>query len=184
MLNRIENPWLRGAAEWLISIGLAVLLFFVVRGFVFRTANVDGHSMAPTLEHGDMVILNRFAYVVSTPRAGDIVAFPNPENPDENFIKRVIAVPGDIVDFRDGFFYVNYERLNDEFSLEPTLVTSGFNFVVFPLIVEEEHYFVLGDNRNGSQDSRFASVGNIYAREMIGRATIRFWPFGRFGRVN
>lgn len=163
--------------------GLAVLLFFVVRGFVFRTANVDGNSMAPTLEHGDMVILNRFAYRFRAPRAGDIVAFPYPDNPSDVFIKRIIAVPGEVVDFRHGFFYVDGNRLDDDFSAEPTIT---FGDVNFPLTVANGNYFVLGDNRNGSRDSRFASVGNISACAscgIVGRARIRIWPLGRVGRV-
>lgn len=180
-LERIENPILRGAIEWLVLIGLAALLFLVMRVFIFRTAHVDGFSMSPTLEHGDMVILNRLTYWVSTPQAGDIAAFPNPENSSEHFIKRVIAVQGDTIDLRDGFFYVNGERLEDEFSATPT---GGAGLLDFPITVDERHYFVLGDNRNGSQDSRFAAVGTIPRREMVGRAGLRFWPLGRLGPVN
>ena len=179
--DRIKNPWLREAADWLVSIGLAVLLFFVVREFVFRTARVDGNSMLPTLEHGDMVILNRFAYVVGTPRVGDIVAFPYAENPSEHYIKRIIAAPGDIVNLREGLFWVNDVMLQDDFSDELVISTGD---VVFPIEIDEGHYFVLGDNRNGSQDSRFTKVGTIPANEMIGKATVPIWPLGRIGSVN
>ncbi|MCL1846129.1 MAG: signal peptidase I [Defluviitaleaceae bacterium] len=179
-LERIENPILRGAVEWLILIGLAVLLFFVMRAFIFRTAHIDGFSMAPTLEHGDWVILNRFTYIVSAPRAGDITAFPNPENPSEHFVKRIIAVPGDSVDLRGGFFYVNDQRLEDEFSEEST---GGTGLLDFPITIDEQQFFLLGDNRNGSQDSRFSVVGTIPRREMVGRAGVRVWPLGRVGLV-
>ncbi|MCL2357214.1 MAG: signal peptidase I [Defluviitaleaceae bacterium] len=179
-LERIENPILRGAAEWLILIGLAILLFLVMRMFIFRTAHVDGFSMSPTLEHGDWIILNRFVYIVSTPRAGDITAFPNPENRSEFFVKRIVAVPGDEVDLRGGFFYVNGERLEDDFSAEPT---GGSGLLDFPVIVEERHFFLLGDNRNGSQDSRFAVVGTIPHRDMVGRAGVQVWPPGRMGSL-
>ncbi|MCL1862719.1 MAG: signal peptidase I [Defluviitaleaceae bacterium] len=180
MFKKIQNPVLRGAVEWLVAFGLAALLFFVVRGFLFRTAHVDGNSMAPTLEHGDIVVLNRLAYRLSRPQAGDIVAFPFAGNPSEFYIKRVIALPGDTVNFLDGFFYVNHERLDDYFSQNPTL---SLGDVGFPIVVEEGHFFVLGDNRNGSQDSRFVSVGNIPRRQMVGRAGLRVWPLGRVGRV-
>jgi signal peptidase I len=180
IIRKIKNPYLRSAAEWLVLLGGAALLFFVMRGFIFRTARVDGHSMAPTLEHGDFIFLNRLVYVVSSPQVGDIVAFPFAENRNDVFIKRVIALPGDEVNFWDGFFYVNGVPLDDEFSLEPTI---SFGNVEFPIIVEEGRYFVLGDNRNGSQDSRFYSVGTICRREIIGRAAVRVWPLGRAGRV-
>ncbi|MDR0272153.1 MAG: signal peptidase I [Clostridiales bacterium] len=177
--NRITNPILRSAAEWLVTIGLAVLLFFAVRGLI-RTAKVDGSSMAPTLEHGDMVVLNRIAYFVSSPRVGDIVAFPYAQNPSEYFIKRVIALPGDMVDFHSGYFYVNGVQLEDEFSAEPTISMGN---IQFPIIVEDGHFFVLGDNRIGSQDSRFSQVGTIPEKEMVGRASLRIWPLDRLGRV-
>lgn len=176
----IKSPVLRGAAEWFVFLALAALLFFVMRG-LFRTAHVDGNSMSPTLDHGDIVFLNRLVYLLSSPQAGDIVAFPNPEDPSEFFIKRVIAVPGDTVDLRGGIFFVNNEPLDDAFSEEPTRAKGD---VGFPIVVEEAHCFVLGDNRNGSQDSRFASVGTIPANNMVGRASIRFWPLSRAGRVS
>jgi signal peptidase I len=180
IINRIKNPILRSAAEWLAMIGLAVLLFFVMRGFLFRTAHVDGSSMAPTLEHGDFIFLNRLVYHLSSPKAGDIIAFPYAENPDDVFIKRIIAVPGDVVDFRDGFFIINGAPLDDDFSGEPTF---SFGDVIFPITVEDGHFFVLGDNRNGSQDSRFSGVGNVPARDIIGRAEVRVFPLKRAGWV-
>ena len=179
-VKNIQNPLLRGAVEWLISLGFAVLLFFFVRTFVFRIAHVDGNSMAPTLAHSDMVMLNRFVYIFSRPRVGDIVAFPYPGNPTDVFIKRVIAEGGDTVDMRYGYFYVNDQRLDDEFSHAPTRFAGNVNF---PIEVEDGYYFVLGDNRDGSQDSRVSSVGNVRARDMVGRARIRVWPLDRFGRV-
>jgi len=179
--NRIPNPIIRGAVEWLLAIALAALLFFVVRSFLFRTAHVTGNSMEPTLSHGDMVVLNRLSYLFFDPRVGDIVAFPFAEDPSEFYIKRVIAAPGDIVDLRNGLFYVNGEPLDDAFSYYPTV---SFGDIRFPITIEDGRYFVLGDNRNGSMDSRFASVGNIRARDMVGRVAIRFYPFNRFGTVD
>jgi signal peptidase I len=178
--NRIQNPILRGAAEWLVSIGLAVLLFFVVRGFIFRTAHVDGGSMSPTLIHGDMLVLNRLTYRLSTPKVGDIVAFLYTEESGEYYIKRIVAAPGDVVDFLDGFFYVNGELLSDDFSEEATLVRGDAEF---PVTIAEKNYFVLGDDRNGSQDSRFTNVGTVSANKMVGRAKIRIWPLNRIGLV-
>ena len=179
--NRIEDPVLRGIAEWLTAIGLAVLLFFVMRAFVFRVAQVTGNSMEPTLSHGDMVVLNRFSYIFSSPRVGDIVAFPFQGQPNQHYIKRIVAVPGDVVDLRAGVFYINNEPLNDDFSLPPTI---SLGDVLFPVTVEEGRFFVLGDNRNGSMDSRFTSVGTVPARDMVGRVAIRIFPFDRFGRVD
>ena len=178
--NRIANPYVRSLLEWILAIGLAVLLFFIVRQFLFRVAHVTGSSMVPTLSHGDMVVLNRWSYLFSSPRLGDIVAFPNPEDPSEYYIKRVIGIPGDVVDLRDGVFYVNGELLDDAFSYDQVIALGD---TVFPVTVPEGRFFVLGDNRNGSLDSRFASVGTIDGSDMVGRVLLRVWPIASFGRV-
>ena len=178
--NRIENPFLRGLIEWMLAIGLAFLLFFAAREFVFRVAHVTGSSMEPTLNHGDMVVLNRLIYLFASPRAGDIVAFPYPENPSEFYIKRVVGVPGDIIDLRNGEFIINGQPLDDPFSGDPVLALGD---VAFPVVVEEGRFFVLGDNRNGSKDSRFNAVGTVPGRDMVGRVAVRVWPFGALGQV-
>lgn len=166
---------------------LAILLFLVVRAFLFRVAHVDGNSMAPTLEHGDLVILNRLVYVLGSPQVGDIVAFPYADNPSDFFIKRVIAVPGDIVDLRDGVFYVNDLPIEDEFSYETIISLGNVTFPTPP--IADGYIFVLGDNRNNSRDSRFADVGinddgMVRKRDVVGRGNLRIWPLGRWGRVN
>jgi len=178
--NRIENPFLRGLIEWVLAIGLAFLLFFVMRSYIFRIAHVTGDSMGPTLNHGDMVVLNRFVYLFSPPRAGDIVAFPYQENPSEFYIKRVIGVPGDIIDLQNGEFLINGQLLDDPFSGDFVLVSGDVNF---PVEVEDGRFFVLGDNRNGSKDSRFVAVGTVPGRDMVGRVAVRIWPFGALGQV-
>ncbi|MCL2603125.1 MAG: signal peptidase I [Defluviitaleaceae bacterium] len=177
--NRIANPYVRSLIEWLVAIGLAVLFFLVARNFLFRTAHVDGNSMEPTLSNGDMLVLNRAGWLITGPRVNDIVAFPYRMNPSENFIKRVIALPGDTVDILDGSFYVNGVRLDDDFSHERIADRWDADF---PVTVPEGAVFVLGDNRNGSKDSRFSSVGNVPISDIVGRVWIRVWPAGGFGR--
>ena len=178
--NRIKNPILREIAEWAVALALMLLLFLVLHFFVFRVAHVTGGSMMPTLNHGDIVVLNRLEHLVTGPRAGDIVAFPNPSDPSQYYIKRVIGVPGDIVDLQDGVFWVNGVELVDDFSQEPIWERGD---VVFPITVEDGRYFVLGDNRNGTIDSRHSSVGNVCSQEMFGRTSLRIWPLERFGRI-
>ena len=179
--NRIASPIIRSLLEWALAIGLAVLLFFVLRMFVFRVAHVSGDSMLPTLRDGDMLILNRAAVVFGELHVGDIVAFPYPDNPSEHHIKRVIGVSGDVVDLVDGVFLRNGEPLGDPFSYD--IVWSTGN-MPFPVTVEEGRLFVLGDNRNESKDSRDASVGTISNSDVIGRVLVRVWPFGDFGQVD
>ncbi|MCL2371905.1 MAG: signal peptidase I [Defluviitaleaceae bacterium] len=181
MLSRISNPFLRGLAEWLATILLAVILFFVMRTFLFRTASVVGNSMEPTLQHGDMVVLNRLSYWFISPRAGDIVAFPYQGNPSEMYIKRVVGVPGDIIDLRNGIFYVNDQPMDDDFTGIEVLAIGNISFPTEA--VPEGHFFVLGDNRNQSKDSRFTSVGTIPEGDMLGKVLVRIWPLGSLGRV-
>ena len=178
---RIENPILRGLVEWIVVIGLAVLLALVTRNFIFRVTRVTGYSMNPTLNHGDVLILNRFSYLFTQPRVGDIVAFPYPSDPSEFFIKRVVGAPGDEVDFMYSQFIVNGVPLDDSFSIGN--VRSMGN-VGFPMVIEDGYFFVLGDNRNASRDSRYQSVGNVRGRDMLGRSFIRIWPLSNFGRVD
>jgi len=136
--------------------------------------------MEPSLSHGDVLILNRLSYVFSSPSVGDIVAFPYPEDPSAYFIKRIIAQGGDVVDIQDNQFIINGVPLDDPFSQEPLRAPWNVNF---PITVEEGRFFVLGDNRNGSRDSRNVTVGNVDGDEMIGRVFVRIWPFSTFGRV-
>jgi signal peptidase I len=177
--NRIANPYVRSLIEWLFAIGLAVLFFFVARNYLFRMAHVTGSSMEPTLNHGDMLVLNRLGWLFSGPREGDVVAFPSRLDPSDNLIKRVIGLPGDRIDLIDGAFYINDNRLEDEFSQERIAPRWDAEF---PLVVPEGTVFVLGDNRNGSLDSRFSVVGNVPVTEVVGRVSIRVWPLGGFGR--
>jgi len=180
MFSRIQNPVIKGLLEWVFVIVLALVLALLTRAFLFRVTRVTGYSMEPSLSHGDVLILNRLSYVFSSPRVGDIVAFPYPEDPSAYFIKRIIAQGGDVVDIQDNRFVINGVPLDDPFSHEPLRAPWNVNF---PITVEEGHFFVLGDNRNGSRDSRNASVGNVDGDEMIGRVLVRIWPFSTFGRV-
>jgi len=179
--NRIANPIVRGLLEWVLVIGLAILLALFTRTFIFRVTRVTGHSMEPTLSHGDVLILNRLTYVFSSPRTGDIVAFPYPGNPEAYFIKRIVGEPNDVIDFTNSQFVINGDTLDDPFSYHPVRFPTGI--VSFPVTVEEGRYFVLGDNRNGSRDSRNTSVGNVQGDEMVGKVLLRIWPLSNFGRV-
>jgi signal peptidase I len=178
--NKIANPYVRSLLEWFLAAGLAILVFLVARNFLFRMAHVTGSSMEPTLDHGEMVVLNRLGWLVSGPRVGDIVAFPYRLDPSENYIKRVVALAGDTVDLLDGAFYINGTRLDDDFSYD-RIVLRGDE--AFPLTIAEGTVFVLGDNRNGSKDSRFTAVGSVPVSEVVGRVALRVWPLGVFGRV-
>ena len=180
MTKHIENPILKNLAEWAIAALAAMILFLFMRNFVFRVADVSGHSMEPTLSHGDLVLLSRVGYWFGDPQHGDIIAFPFRENPSEFYIKRIKGVPGDVVDFHNNRFIVNGQESEFDFA-QMDIFSSGD--IDLPMTVGESEYFVLGDNLNSSKDSRYQSVGSIQERDMIGRVVIRFWPLNRFGPV-
>ena len=131
--------------------------------------------MLPTLEHNQRLLVDKLTYRFRQPRHGDIVVFRYPANPKEEFIKRIIAVPGDLVAIANGKVYVNGNVLAEDYILEPPI--RGFS----PHIVPEGYYFVLGDNRNDSLDSRDPRVGFVPRENIIGRAVWSYWPLDRVG---
>jgi len=181
MLRRyIKNEKLLNLAEWALAIIAAVIISLFVRQFIFTTAVVSGPSMAPTLQHGDRVIINRITMRFTSPLYGDIVAFPYPGNPEEKHIKRVIGIPGDYIEVYDNRLLINGDVLLDEFSIDGVFLPGD---MLFPFTVGTDEYFMLGDNRSNSKDSRFASVGLIQRGDMIGRAWFRFIPLNSVGVV-
>lgn len=176
----ITNHHLRSLAEWAIAALAALLLFLFMRNFVFRVADVNGHSMEPTLSHGDFVLLSRVGYWFNDPQLGDIIAFPYREDPTEFYIKRITGLPGDVVDFQGNRFVVNGIAADYDFA-QVDVISRGD--ISFPMTIEEGKFFVLGDNRNSSKDSRYQSVGAVPKEDMLGRVVIRFWPINRFGPV-
>ncbi|MCL2397765.1 MAG: signal peptidase I [Defluviitaleaceae bacterium] len=178
-VSRIKNNLLRNILEWAISIAIALLVFLLIDNFVVKSARVDGASMEPTYSHNDRVVINRFIYIFTDPQLGDVIAFPYATNPSMHYIKRIVGIPGDIMDIHDGYIYRNGERLDDPFVNRQVFpVTADF-----PVVVEYGTFFVLGDNRRNSEDSRHAEVGNIPLDDIIGRVNFRWFPFDRFGFV-
>jgi signal peptidase I len=148
--------------------GVPLLLFALLAGlfvvtFLFQIARVDGQAMAPTINTGERVIVNKMAYRVAAPRRGDIVMHNYPLDPDKSFVKRVIGVPGDSVRIADGQVYVNDVLLKDDY------VPEGFRSHdnLAPLRIGEGYYFVLGDHRNNSSDSRH--WGQVPKKYIVGR---------------
>jgi signal peptidase I len=187
-------PWgLSQVSETLEVIALAILIFMAVRA-VGQNFIVDGSSMVPTFTNNELLIVNRLAYLdvdlswapgVETehwrpfgePQQGDVVVFIYPGDPahERDFIKRVIAVPGQTVEIRDGTVVVDGMPLTEPYLVE----VWGGNME--PLVVPESNLFVMGDNRNNSFDSR--SWGMLDQGLLIGRADLRYWPFDRIGMV-
>jgi len=168
----------RSAVEWVLVIGGALLVAFLIRTFLLAAFYIPSASMVSTLEEGDRVLVNKLSYKLHDVGRGDIVVFERPpgepDNGIEDYIKRVIALPGETVEGRDGRVVVNGRYLNEPYLDEGT-VTSEFP----PETVEEGEVWVMGDNREVSVDSRFFHA--IPMDGIVGRAFITIWPLSHLG---
>ena len=179
--RRFRRPaGLRGELlDWMESILISVAVVVLIFTFLLRPVGVDGDSMRPTLEDGDRLLVTHLFY---TPRRGDIVVV-NSTGLGKLIVKRVIGLPGDTVDidFERHEVYVNGEEQNEPYIDEPTQDPED---VAFPVTVSENALFVMGDNRNNSQDSRSAAVGQIDEEDIIGKAVFRLYPFSSVGFIS
>ena len=150
-----------------------VFMFGVVRPFVAEPFAIPSESMAPTLEAGDKVLASKFAYRLSEPRRGDIVVFAASENSNEPTIKRVVALPGDTVAIKHGALFVNGERKKEPY-VDYRLTDANF---FGPMQVPEGSFFVMGDNRANSRDSRW--FGPVPEKDLLGKVLLRLWPPNR-----
>ena len=164
----------RDLYEWVQSLVGSVLVVVAIFTFVIRMMGVDGHSMLNTLQHGDRLLVNSMLY--HDYKYGDIVILrKNGVFDDDPIVKRVIAVEGQTVDidFAEGIVYVDGEALEEDYIREPTYTAEGTEF---PLTVPEGSIFVMGDNRNGSSDSRDYRLGTVDTRYVIGKAAFLIFP--------
>ena len=169
--KKVDSATYKEIKEWAQAILTAVILALLIRTFLFEIILVDGESMLPTLHHGDRVFVNKIGYILGGPKHGDIVIFKNPNNPRDNFVKRVIGLPGDTVRITDGVVYRNDEPLTEDYINEPSI--SDYPSTVVP----EDTIFALGDNRNRSLDSTDPVIGFIPMDNLLGKAKLRVWPF-------
>ena len=146
---------------------LTAAIFLVVNAATGRF-RIEGTSMEPNLHNGEYVLIDKVSYLLHPPERGDVVVFTPPTNENKDYIKRVIGLPGDIVEIRGGQVYVNGFALDEPYLISPT---NSSDQVIH---VEEGRYFVLGDNRNNSSDSR--SFGSITPQSIVGRAWLVYWP--------
>ena len=155
---------------WVKTLFSAAVYATLIVTFGFQVARVEGQSMAPTLADQDRLIVNKLAYRIGDPRRGDIVMLYYPINPEKSFVKRVIAEENDVVRIVDGRVYVNDVPLRDDYV--PPEYRSHDDFG--PQVVPEGYYFVMGDHRNNSSDSRH--WGMVPKKYVIGKVQVRWWP--------
>lgn len=159
---------------------LVVLLgTYLLITFVGQRTSVSGSSMEPTLSNNDQLILDKISYRFSEPQRFDIIVFPFQYAEKTFYVKRIIGLPGETVQIDlQGNIYINGQILNEDYGKE-TINFAGL--AVEPITLGDDEYFVMGDNRNNSSDSRDPSVGNIHKKDIIGRAWLRIYPFSKFG---
>ena len=163
--------------EWLEIVIQAIIIVVMLMTFAFRVVTVDGDSMRETLHHQDRLIVMRHDY---TPKNGDIVVISQGQTLDEPIIKRVIATEGQSlkIDYSKGTVTVDGKVLDEPYIKEPMLPKGDADI---PKVISKGYYFVMGDNRNDSSDSRFTEVGLIPREHIVGKASFRVFPFNAIG---
>lgn len=160
---------------------VVLCLTYLVIHFVGQRTQVSGGSMEPKLSNGDNLIVDKITYKFKSPERFDIIVFPYKNKEGTFYIKRIIGLPGETVYIDDsGNIYIDDELLEESYGKE-IIKDSGRAYT--PITLGDDEYFVMGDNRNNSSDSREPSVGNIKRDDIIGRAWLRIWPFGKFGFI-
>lgn len=180
----------RGARHWIstaLQLVAILLIVLLLRTFVIGTIYVKGSSMEPNFHHGDFLIVNKLETLVSAPERGDVVICALEEGAygGENIIKRVIGLPGDEIDLRlqeDGTYrtYINAKAQTEPYIAEEMMDGGDISY---PFVVPEGCYFVMGDNRNASTDSRRLSIGSIAKEDIMGKVVLRVFPFRSFGLI-
>lgn len=155
------------------AIGALLIIAFCSYFFSMQLFLVEGASMAPTLHNGDRVFVDKLTYRLRRPQHGEIIVFRYPAEPQRKYIKRIIGLPGDFIEIKDWTVYVNGQPLIEDYIYGPTYDQFG------PITVPQDAVFVLGDNRNESEDSRFPSVGFVLYEDIVGRARFTVHPLQR-----
>lgn len=172
-----ETNVLKETISFIVYIGIVFLLTYLVIHYIGQRTQVSGSSMEATLSDGDNLIVDKISYRFHDPERYDIIVFPYKYEKNTYYIKRIIGLPGEVVQIdEDGTIYVDGEVLEESYGREVILDPGEAEE---PIALGEDEYFVLGDNRNASSDSRDPSVGNILGKDIVGRAWIRIYPFNK-----
>ncbi len=172
---------MRETISFILYIGIVFLLTYLVIHYVGQRTQVSGTSMEYTLSDGDNLIVDKITYRFRKPERFDIVVFPFKYKEDTYYIKRIIGMPGETVQIDpDGVIYIDGEELEESYGRE---IIQNPGEAAEPVELGEDEYFVLGDNRNASSDSRDPSVGKVLGKDFVGRAWLRIYPFDKIGFI-
>ncbi len=171
------------AISFVVYIGVVFLLTYLVIHYVGQRTEVSGNSMEYTLSNGDNLIVDKISYRFHEPERFDIIVFPYQYEENTFYIKRIIGMPGETVLIdENGVIYIDGEELIESYGRE-VILSNKRGLAEQEIVLAENEYFVLGDNRNASSDSRDPSVGNIKREDIIGRAWVRIYPFDEIGFI-
>ncbi|MDE7299641.1 MAG: signal peptidase I [Lachnospiraceae bacterium] len=177
-----QKTFLAKTILWIVQIAVVIFLAYFITNIVLEKTSMQGDSMKPTLSDGEALIVNKFAYLLRGPKRNDVIVIKQSGREHDYYsVKRIIALPGETVQIADGEVYINGEPLKEAINCEQILLPG---LAREPLTLEENEYFVLGDNRNNSEDSRFANIGTIVAESIVGKVWLRLSPFGFVSKLN
>ena len=167
--------------NWVVYFVCLLAVVFVINTFVVQRTMVSGDSMYPYLHNKDQLMMDKLSYRFHDPERFDIIVFPFQYQANTYYIKRIIGLPGETVQImEDGSIYINGEKLEESYGRE-VIQPETIGRAAEPIVLGEDEYFVMGDNRNNSSDSRTDIVGNIKREDIIGKAWLRIWPLSDFG---
>ncbi|MCI8327008.1 MAG: signal peptidase I [Lachnospiraceae bacterium] len=179
--RKVNRTLAKEVFTWSGEIAIVILFALVLMYFFGYRTDVVGQSMLGTLAEGDSLLVNRFVYKLTPPKENDIVVFlPNGNKKSYPYVKRVIGVPGDVVQIKEGVVYVNGEKFEEV--IDPAKIEHP-ELAEEEVEVGEDEYFVLGDNRNNSEDSRYANIGNVKKEHIVGKAWFITSPLKNFGFI-
>lgn len=162
--------------ELVETVVLSLVIFLLIRQVV-QNYRIESHSMEPNFYEGQFILVNKLAFRLGAPERGDVVVFHNPNNEEEDYIKRVIGLPGDNLEIRDGTVLIDGKPLLEEYPIKELSRTVPYG----PIVIEPDRLFVMGDNRLQSQDSRY--FGQLSEELLVGKAWVRVWPLNEFGII-
>lgn len=183
--GRQRKKWnltlLKDIVLWVLQIAFVLALAFAIVYYVGQRTRVIGNSMEPQFSEGDQLLINRFIYIFGDPKANDVVVFlPNGNEKAHHYVKRIVGCPGDTIRITNGILYVNGKVFEEEIEVS---AMDYAGIAEEEITLSDDEYFVLGDNRNNSEDSRYANIGIIKKDYIIGRAWFVIAPFSNLGFV-
>ena len=176
------KKYIKSLILWMVEIVLVILTAYLIIEYAVEKTTMMGISMNTTLNDGDKIIINKVSYLKKDPERYDVIVFNQSKSGHGYYnIKRVIGLPGETIEIINGYVYINGEQLKEEIVVEPMNIAG---LAKEELVLQENEFFVLGDNRNSSEDSRFANIGIVVKSDIIGKAWLRLSPFSIIDKIN